>query len=89
MEALCCGLSTILSDISSYSQFSDAGEKGYAVLVPQRNPEATATELQKPIEGPAEARRALREAALRVAAEYDHKVANRRFARAMEEIAAR
>lgn len=89
MEALCCGVPSILSDISSYSQFSDAGETGYAVLVPQRNPEATATELQKLIEGPAETRRALREAALRVAAGYDREVANRRFARAMEEIASR
>lgn len=89
MEALCCGLPAILSDIQSYRQFSDAGEEGFAVFVPQRSPEVTATELQKLIEGPAERRRALREAALRVAAEYDRDAANHRFARAMEEIAAR
>ncbi len=41
------------------------------------------------IEGPAEARRAMREAALRVAAEYDREIADRCFVRAMEEIAAR
>ena len=69
--------------------FSDAGVEGYAAFVPQRDPEVTASVLQELIEGAADSRRALREAALRVASEYGREIADRRFAGAMAEIAAR
>jgi len=88
MEAMCCGLPSILSNISSYSQFSDENVANYCVFVPQRGIEETASALQQLIEGPAQRRRELRENALRVAAEYDQKRSNERFSQILQQIAA-
>ena len=88
MEAMCCGLPTILSNISSYSQFSDEGVKDYCVFVPQRGVEETLEALQRLIESPPGFRRGLRENALRVAEEYEPKRSNQRFSRILQQIAA-
>jgi glycosyltransferase involved in cell wall biosynthesis len=88
MEAMCCGLPTILSKISSYTQFSDENVSNYAVFVPQRGVEETARALQELIESPAQHRRELRENALRVAAEYEQKRSNERYSRILQQIAA-
>jgi glycosyltransferase involved in cell wall biosynthesis len=88
MEAMCCGLPTILSTISSYTQFSDENVSNYAIFVPQRGVEETASALRELIEGPAQRRREMRDNALRVAAEYEQKRSHERFSQILQQIAA-
>jgi glycosyltransferase involved in cell wall biosynthesis len=88
MEAMCCGLPTILSNISSYSQFSDEGVKDYCLFVPQRGVAETLEALRRMIESPPGFRRALRENALRVAEEYEPRRSNQRFSQILQQIAA-
>ncbi len=45
IEALSCGLVSILSDISSYKNFSK--DKGYCIFVPQNDSEATVDAIEK------------------------------------------
>lgn len=85
MEALSCGLPSILSDIPSYRSFSDRTD--FCLFVPQRNSAATAAALAEVVNGTLPQRLALRHAALEVASDFSFDRACMRFADVVEQIA--
>lgn len=85
MEALSCGVPSILSDIPSYRGFSS--RRDFCRFVPQCTPEATTQALAKLIQAPVAERESLRHNALEVAADYTHDRACARFAETMVALA--
>lgn len=69
LEAMACGIPTVLTDIPSYRAFSSAG--GYALFVPVGNPEKMADALLE-ISGKQSLRLQLVKRGLAVAAEYSY-----------------
>jgi glycosyltransferase involved in cell wall biosynthesis len=85
MEALACGLSCVLSDISSYRGFNDGDD--FCHFVPPQSAEATAAALWDLIYSSGKQREDLRQRALTVAADYSFETARARFATIIEELA--
>jgi len=70
MEALSCGLISILSDISSYKNFSK--DKGYCIFVPQNDSDATVNAIKKVFRMSENEMAQIRSKALKVASVFSH-----------------
>ena len=77
MEALSCGLVSILSDISSYQNFSE--DKEYCIFVPQNDYEATIDAIEKVYRMSENEMLQIRYKALEVASEFSHDDACSKF----------
>lgn len=77
IEALSCGLVSILSDISSYKNFSE--DRGYCIFVPHNDSEATIDAIEKIFRMSENEMAQIRNKALEVASKFSHDDACSKF----------